>query len=125
MGIIISGMINPAKVTNFFDITGTWDPSLAFVMLGALTITFIGYRVTFLRKTPILTEKFDIPQKKHIDKKLIFGSALFGIGWGITGFCPGGAIPAIGTGLFEVLLFIAALVSGIIITRLFQNFLRN
>lgn len=118
LGIAISGMANPAKVLNFFDFAGTWDPSLAFVMGGALVTTFIGYRFVLKRPRPVLAERFSLPTRKDLDARLIGGSALFGVGWGITGFCPGGAVPALGTGRSEVLVFMAALAAGILITRL-------
>jgi uncharacterized membrane protein YedE/YeeE len=121
LGIAISGMINPAKVINFFDIAGTWDPSLIFVMGGALVTTFIGYRLVFGRAKPLLGEKFAQPASDQIDMRLIGGSALFGIGWGIAGFCPGGALPALGTGRWEVFAFTAALIAGIVIARRTQN----
>lgn len=121
VGILISGMANPAKVLNFFDFAGTWDPSLAFVMGGALITTMIGYRVVLKRPVPILEEKFQLPTRRDLDRSLIAGSAVFGIGWGIAGFCPGGAIPAIGTGRSEVLLFMAALLAGILTARALQN----
>lgn len=117
IGISISGMANPAKVLNFFDIAGTWDPSLAFVMGGAVTVAAIGYRLVFARTKPIMSGSFQVPTARHLDRRLIGGSAVFGIGWGIAGFCPGGAIPAIGTGRAEVLLFIAALIGGIYTAR--------
>jgi uncharacterized membrane protein YedE/YeeE len=113
VGISISGMANPAKVLNFFDVAGTWDPSLAFVMGGALVVTFIGYRIVLKRPAPLLHDAFQLPTRRDLDMPLIGGSALFGIGWGIAGFCPGGALPALGTGRFEVLAFVAALVIGI------------
>ena len=121
LGIAISGMINPAKVLNFFDVAGSWDPSLAFVMAGAVTATFIGYRVVFKRNAPLFDAKFHLPTAKEIDLKLLGGSALFGIGWGIAGFCPGAAIPALGTGKWEVVLFLGALVSGLILHRVFSG----
>lgn len=117
IGIIISGMGNPAKVLNFFDIAGTWDPSLIFVMGGALTVTFIGYMIVFKRSKPLMADGFPSLNSK-IDLRLIGGSAIFGIGWGITGFCPGGSIPVIGTGKTEVLIFAASLIGGIVVTRL-------
>jgi uncharacterized membrane protein YedE/YeeE len=117
LGIAISGMANPAKVLNFFDLAGAWDPSLAFVMGGALIVTFVGYRLVLLRPRPIIEARFQIPDSRTIDLKLIGGSALFGIGWGIAGFCPGGALPALGTGQSEVILFVAALVAGILAAR--------
>lgn len=121
VGIAVSGMINPAKVLNFFDVAGTWDPSLIFVMGGALVVTFIGYRLTLKRSGPVLSDNFQIPTNKQIDLPLVGGSALFGVGWGIAGFCPGGALPALGTGRIEVLVFVAALVAGILVTRLLRS----
>jgi uncharacterized protein len=102
VGIAISGMANPAKVLNFFDVAGTWDPSLIFVMGGAVVVAFLGYRIVLRRPAPIIDAKFHLPENSHIDARLLGGSALFGVGWGIAGFCPGGAIPALGTGRIEV-----------------------
>lgn len=121
VGISISGMINPAKVFNFFDIAGTWDASLAFVMAGAVIVTFIGYRLVWRRNTPLLGGGFQIPTNKTIDARLVGGSAIFGIGWGIAGFCPGAAIPALGTGRWEVLLFLAAVTAGLYGRRLLTS----
>lgn len=118
IGISISGMINPAKVFNFFDIVGTWDPSLAFVMGGAVVVTFIGYRLVWKRERPLFVGQFLVPTSNHIDAKLVGGSALFGIGWGIAGFCPGAAIPALGTGRWEVVLFLGAVALGFYLRRL-------
>ena len=118
IGIALSGMMDPAKVLNFFDIAGTWDPSLAFVMGGALVITFFGYRFAWKRSAPLFGGRFQIPTGTDIDLKLVGGSALFGIGWGIAGFCPGAAIPALGTGRWEVALFVAAVVAGFYARRL-------
>lgn len=113
VGISISGMANPAKVLNFFDVAGTWDPSLIFVMGGAVVVTFIGYRFVLKRPAPIMESKFQLPTRRDLDLPLIAGSAVFGIGWGIAGFCPGGALPALGTGKSEVFIFVAALLAGI------------
>ena len=122
LGIVLSGMANPAKVLNFFDFAGTWDPSLAFVMGGALITTAIGYRFVFsTRKEPLLAGAFSLPTNRDIDGRLIVGSALFGIGWGVTGFCPGGAIPALGLGYGSTFLFVAAMIAGIAVTRTFIN----
>lgn len=118
VGIALSGMMNPAKVFNFFDIAGTWDPSLAFVMGGAVILTFIGYRLVWRRSKPLLEDRFQVPNSNIIDAKLIGGSALFGVGWGIAGFCPGAAIPALGTGRWEVVLFLAAVIAGFYLRRL-------
>ncbi|MEP5152102.1 DUF6691 family protein [Planktotalea sp.] len=120
VGICLGGMANPAKVINFFDIAGTWDPSLIFVMGGALIVTFIGYRFVLKRPTPIFDKRFYIPTKTDLDLQLIGGSALFGIGWGIAGFCPGGALPALGTGRAEVLIFVVAMLAGIYAAKMLQ-----
>ena len=120
-GILISGMANPAKVQNFFDLAGAWDPSLAFVMGGALLVTVPGYYLVFKMKQPILAEKFHLPTKGTIDSKLVGGAILFGIGWGITGFCPGAVPPAVGTGNSGALLFCAAMLTGMMATRLIQS----
>ena len=113
IGILISGMANPAKVLNFFDVAGNWDPSLIFVMGSALVVTFIGYRIVLRRPAPIIDATFHLPDNPRIDARLLGGAAVFGVGWGIAGFCPGGAIPALGSGQFEVIVFVAALVAGI------------
>lgn len=118
IGILLSGMVDPAKVINFFDITGSWDPSLAFVMLGAVSVTALGYRLVWRLKAPLFDKQFHVPSARIIDRRLIIGSALFGIGWGIAGFCPGAAIPAIGTGQWEVILFLVAVITGIWLRRL-------
>jgi uncharacterized membrane protein YedE/YeeE len=118
VGISISGMINPAKVFNFFDIAGTWDPSLAFVMGGAVIVTFIGYRLVWRRTAPLFGVGFQVPNNGTIDARLVGGSAIFGIGWGIAGFCPGATIPVLGTGRWEVVLFLAAVTAGFYARRL-------
>ncbi len=117
LGISISGMSNPAKVLNFFDVAGTWDPSLAFVMGGALIVAAIGYRLVLRRSAPALARTFRIPTARDLDGRLLGGAALFGIGWGIAGFCPGGALPALGTGSPEVFVFVAAASAGILLKR--------
>ena len=118
LGIIIGGMGNPAKIMNFFDVAGTFDPSLIFVMGGALVTTFIGYRAVFaLRKRPLIGSAFQVPKKADIDAPLVIGASLFGIGWGITGFCPGGSIPAMTLGEPSVWIFIGAMIMGITLAR--------
>jgi uncharacterized membrane protein YedE/YeeE len=123
-GIVLSGMANPAKVINFFDVAGPWDPSLAFVMGGALIVTAIGYRMVFGRARPIFEGRFVLPTARNLDARLIGGSAVFGVGWGIAGFCPGGALPALGTGRIEVILFVIALIGGIFAAKFLQNLSR-
>lgn len=120
MGIILGGMANPAKVLNFFDVAGTWDPSLIFVMGGALVTAAIGYRIVFKRPTPRLSDVFHVPTSRVLDSKLVAGSAAFGIGWGIAGFCPGGVLPAIGTLNPSVLIFTASMIAGIFIAKALQ-----
>lgn len=117
VGVTIAGMSNPAKVLNFFDVAGTWDPSLAFVMAGALAVTAIGYRLVLRRPAPVFGDRFQIPTRRDLDLRLLGGSAVFGVGWGIAGFCPGGALSALGTGRGDVLMFVAAVVVGIAIAR--------
>jgi uncharacterized membrane protein YedE/YeeE len=123
-GIVLSGMSNPAKVINFFDVAGTWDPSLAFVMGGALIVTAIGYRLVFGRQRPIFEGRFNLPTARNLDARLIGGSAVFGIGWGIAGFCPGGALPALGTGTPDVFIFAAAMIAGIFGAKYLQSLSR-
>lgn len=120
-GILVSGMANPAKVLNFFDIFGSWDPSLLLVMGSAMIVTLIGYQVMFRRGKPFLAGAFMLPHRREIDLQLVGGSALFGIGWGISGFCPGGAIPGIGLMRPEPVIFVAALCAGILLARLIRN----
>lgn len=117
IGIAVSGMMNPAKVLNFFDIAGSWDPSLAFVMGGAVTVTALGYRLVLRRPAPVFARSFALPSARQIDMRLIGGAAIFGIGWGIAGFCPGGALPALGTLTPAVFVFVAALVAGMALAR--------
>ena len=121
LGIAISGMANPAKVLNFFDFAGTWDPSLVLVMVSALATTLVGYRLVLGRRAaPLLADRFHLPTARAIDRPLVGGAAVFGIGWGLAGFCPGGAIPALGTGRIEPIIFVAALVGGIVLARRLQ-----
>jgi len=117
VGIPISGMANLAKVLNLFDIAGTWDPSLVFVMGGALVVTFIGYRVVLRRPALLLAGGFQLPTRTDLDLPLNADSAIFGVGWGIAGFCPGGALPALGTGRPEVVIFVLSLIAGIIMAK--------
>lgn len=122
LGITVSGMINPAKVLNFFDLAGDWDPSLAFVMAGGLATALIGYRLVFGRlRTPVFAQKFPPSPAGGIDARLVGGAAVFGIGWGIAGFCPGGAIPALGLLNAQTFIFVAAVVAGIAAGRAIKS----
>ncbi len=113
LGLVISGMADPAKVLNFLDLAGSWDPSLAFVMGGATVTAFIGYRLVWRRQAPVLDQSFDIPKSRSIDRPLITGAALFGIGWGIGGFCPGPAWTALPLLAPGTLIFLPALLVGL------------
>ena len=121
LGITVSGMINPAKVLNFFDVAGNWDPSLALVMGSALLTTAIGYRLVFGRERPIFDSSFHLPGTATIDKPLLLGSAIYGLGWGLIGYCPGGLVPALGLGRPEPWIFGAALVAGMAAARFAQT----
>jgi uncharacterized protein len=113
LGLIVSGMANPAKVLNFLDLAGTWDPSLAFVMGGAMLVTLAGYRLVFRRSRPILAAQFHLPALTKIDTPLVAGSTLFGIGWGLGGLCPGPALTVLPLGAAGTLVFVPAMLAGI------------
>jgi uncharacterized protein len=112
LGLVVSGMVNPAKVLGFLDVAGDWDPTLAFVMGGALLVAVPAFRVILKRPRPVLAEEFDLPAKKDLDARLLAGSAMFGFGWGLAGFCPGPAVTALASGLAPVFVFVAAMVAG-------------
>jgi uncharacterized protein len=120
LGVVISGMGDPAKVLNFFDVIGTWDPSLGLVMGSALGVTMLGYRLVLRRERPVFAEAFTLPTVRDIDARLIGGSAVFGIGWGLSGFCPGGSIPMLGSFSAPVFVFTAAMLIGIFTARTMQ-----
>jgi uncharacterized membrane protein YedE/YeeE len=118
LGLLFSGMANPAKVQNFLDLAGTFDPSLICVMLGAVVVTFLGYRIAFKRPRPVLVERFSLPTAKNVDGKVVFGAALFGVGWGLSGFCPGPAITSFLLLAKGTLIFVPAMLIGIGLARL-------
>jgi uncharacterized membrane protein YedE/YeeE len=113
-GLVLSGMVNPAKVINFLDVAGTWDPSLAFVMIGAIAVTSAGYALARRRAQPLLEPAFQFPKKSDIDAKLLIGSGLFGIGWGLGGLCPGPALTSILLGATGTLVFVPAMLAGVV-----------
>ncbi len=117
LGLVISGMINPAKVLGFLDISGDWDASLAFVMGGAVLVNLIGYRVVTRRSHPLFESSFAIPTRSGIDIQLIAGSALFGMGWGLVGFCPGPALASLGAAPQQSVAFVGAMLIGMLATR--------
>jgi uncharacterized membrane protein YedE/YeeE len=112
VGLGIAGMTQPGKVLAFLDVYGTWDPSLAFVMLGAIATHALLLRLVLARGTPLLAPRFTLPTRRDIDLRLVAGGALFGIGWGLAGFCPGPAVTALAGGRTEPLVFVAAMVAG-------------
>ena len=112
LGLAISGMMNPAKVVGFLDVAGRWDPTLAFVMGGALLVTVPAFRLILGRPRPILADGFALPTNSVLDGRLLGGAALFGVGWGLSGFCPGPAVAALVTGLTPVFAFVTAMLAG-------------
>ncbi|MFK0278549.1 DUF6691 family protein [Ensifer sp. NPDC090286] len=116
-GLVVSDMINPARVLAFLDIAGDWDPSLGFVMGGALIPSALAYIVRNRRRAPLLDETFHVPTKRALDLRLVAGAALFGVGWGLVGLCPGPAIAALSTGRWQAGLFVLAMVAGMILYR--------
>lgn len=121
IGLIIAGMADPAKVLNFLDFAaipaGTWDPSLAFVLGGAAIVTFIGYRSVLKRPKPLFDTQFHLPHKTSIDAPILVGPAIFGIGWGMAGFCPGPAFVALGSGTSQAVTFVIAMLVGMVGAR--------
>ncbi|KAB0522471.1 MULTISPECIES: DUF6691 family protein [Xanthomonas] len=115
LGLVVSDMANPARVLAFLDVKGAWDPSLALVMAGALLPSTIAYRWVRARRVPLLAATLQLPQQRQIDHKLVIGAALFGIGWGLAGVCPGPAVALLATGQAIALVFAAALVAGVLI----------
>jgi uncharacterized protein len=116
-GLVISDMINPDRVLAFLDVTGKWDASLAFVMGGALIPSAIAYIVKKKMNMPFVAEEFHLPTKKNMDSALVMGAALFGIGWGLVGLCPGPALAALITGRWQIIVFVLAMCAGIVMHR--------
>ena len=112
LGLIVSGMANPAKVLGFLDLAGAWDPSLAFVMAGAIAVGLAAFAVATKRAWSFLGAEMNLSGTREIDRRLVAGSVLFGIGWGIAGFCPGPALVALGMGEVKALAFVAAMLAG-------------
>ena len=112
LGLAISEMINPARVIGFLDVAGTWDPTLAFVMAGALAVTVSLFPLILKRSQPLLCGKFYLPTRQKIDRPLILGGALFGVGWGLGGFCPGPALAGLVSGTSGVYFFVIAMLAG-------------
>jgi len=118
LGLVISGMSNPAKVLNFLDLFGSWDASLGFVMAGAVVVAFVGYRLVLRRERPVLASRFQLPAKRDIDRPLLIGAAIFGIGWGLGGICPGPAFTLLSGLSPGILVFLPAMFVGIWAARI-------
>ena len=125
IGLGISGMTLPAKVIGFLDVTGDWDMSLMFVMVGAILTHGLLYRFITRRSSPLFARAFSIPTRSDIDRPLLIGAAIFGIGWGLAGFCPGPALVSMVTGKSEILVFVAFMIVGIFSYRLYTNLQRT
>jgi len=117
LGLILAGMANPAKVLGFLDIAGVWDPSLAFVMAGAILVGVLTFLIAKKRTQSFLGLPIQLPTNRLIDKRLVFGSALFGIGWGLAGICPGPGIVLFGAGAEKGMVFVGALILGVLVFR--------
>ena len=120
LGLILSGMTNPQKVQNFLDIFGVWDPSLAFVMAGAIIVASVGFVILRGKDKPIFADKFDWPSSVTIDLRLVVGAAVFGIGWGLSGFCPGPALTSASLMTTGTLVFLPAMLIGMWLGRQFR-----
>lgn len=118
LGLLVSQMANPAKVLAFLDIFGDWDPSLAFVMAGAVAVSALGYVLARRRGAPVLATKLEIPTRRELDPPLVLGAAIFGIGWGLIGLCPGPALTILTVAPEQAGLFVAAMLAGMALFRL-------
>ncbi len=121
LGLIVSGMANPAKVLGFLDLAGAWDPSLAFVMAGAITVAALAFALAKRRTASFLGAPMKLPVSRAIDRRLVIGSALFGIGWGVAGFCPGPGLVALGMGEIKALVFVGAMLAGMGVFELIER----
>lgn len=121
LGLAVSQMVNPRKVLAFLDVAGDWDPTLAFVMAGALAVTIPAFRVILKRQRPWFSGAFSLPTRKDLEPRLMTGAALFGVGWGLVGFCPGPALTALVTGYASVVLFVAAMLAGAVLFQWLDN----
>jgi len=125
LGLIVAGMTDPGKVLGFLDLAGAWDPSLAFVMGGAILVGLGAFAVARRRTRSLLGEAIRLPTTREIDRPLVLGSLLFGVGWGIAGFCPGPAIVALGAGQPKAALFVLAMLAGMALFELAEGFRRR
>ncbi len=122
IGLGLSGMTQPSKVLDFLDVTGSWDPSLAFVMMGAIGVNVVLFRLVLRRSGPILGGVFQIPKRTDVDRRLLVGAAVFGIGWGLAGYCPGPGLVSLASGGAGAIVFVAAMIAGQIAEHLASRF---
>jgi hypothetical protein len=125
LGLGVSGMTDPARVIAFLDFAGDWNPSLALVMISAIAVNAVAYRVMARRQAPWLAAKFQVPTRRDIDAPLVVGSLLFGAGWGIAGYCPGPAIASLATGSAPALVFVASMAVGMGLFHVYQLLLKR
>lgn len=121
VGLIVSGMTNPAKVIGFLDLAGNWDPSLAFVMGGAIFVGFFAFRIAGHRTKTWLGTEMNLPTARHIDRRLVLGGLLFGIGWGVAGYCPGPALTSLLSGGVKPVVFVLAMLGGMAVFELLER----
>ncbi|MCC5809816.1 MAG: YeeE/YedE family protein [Ectothiorhodospiraceae bacterium] len=121
VGLLVSGMANPEKVLGFLDLAGAWDPSLAFVMAGAIAVGLIGFRLAGRRAQSLLSEPMHLPMRGDIDSRLVLGGLGFGVGWGLAGFCPGPALVALGALELKALVFVAAMLAGMALFEVLER----
>lgn len=121
IGLLLGGMTDPAKVLGFLDLAGNWDPSLAFVMGGAVLVGLVAFRIAGRRERSLLGEAMRFPTATRIDRRLVLGSIAFGVGWGVAGFCPGPALASLATGGTRVLLFTGAMLAGMAVFELLER----
>jgi uncharacterized membrane protein YedE/YeeE len=125
LGLLLSGMTDPGKVIGFLDVAGRWDPSLAFVMGGAVAVGFFAFSLARRRTTAFLGGAMSLPSARQIDTRLVVGALIFGAGWGLAGFCPGPALVSMAAGQFKALLFVAAMIAGMVLFALVDRRFRH
>jgi uncharacterized membrane protein YedE/YeeE len=121
VGLAIAGMTQPSKVVSFLDVAGNWDPSLAFVMMGAIAVYFVANRLVQRRDAPLVSSSFHLPTRRDIEPNLVIGAALFGVGWGLAGYCPGPALSSLGTGALKAVTFVATMAVGMLLYEAMQK----
>ena len=125
LGLLLSGMADPGKVLGFLDLFGAWDPSLAFVMGGAIAVGFFAFAMAKKRTTTFLGSALQLPKSNHIDKRLVVGSLLFGAGWGLAGFCPGPGLVSLASGQVKAAVFVGAMIAGMVLFELADRYLHK